>query len=268
MSTFKMLLYGETGTGKTTCTRTLIDAGFEVRFLAAESNAISGITNALEQWEKTKGKKVPEGQFGMMIPARPKKRLADMVKSQGDFIGKSLESQLKAADPKRKDYTRYLEVLKSTVQFVDNRSAKDYGSVDDWGEDTVLVVDGLTIICEAIQQSVLGGKLATSQPEWGVMQKLLVEFLRQLTEDIGCNLVILAHPNKEIDPLLGAQKIYPSSIGQALNNLLPTFFTEVVYSVREKGKFYWCTDHRLAVTRTTVLPIVEKLEQDFKPFSK
>jgi hypothetical protein len=266
-SNFKALVYGEAGTGKTFSVRTLLDAGQKVRFLAAENNAISGIEVALERWKKDNPKaELTTDMFALMIPERPKKKLADLVKSQTKFVEIPLETQFKAVDPERKKYTRYLEVLRSTVAFTDTATGTALGSVDDWGNDTTLVVDSLTIICEAIMQSVIGGKLATSQPEWGVAQKTLVEFIRLLTEDLKCNLVILGHPTKEIDPVLGVQRIYPSSVGQALNNLLPSFFTEVVWSYRSGKDFVWSTDHKQAVTRQTVLPLAEKMQQDYKQF--
>ena len=155
-------------------------------------------------------------------------------------------------------------MLKSTVHFIDTATQTNFGSVDDWGEDCVFCVDSLSIICEAIMASTVGGKLAVSQPEWGIMQKTLIEFLRQLTEDLACNFVLLGHPTKEIDQVLGIQRIYPASLGVALNNKMATLFTEVIYATREKGKFYWSTDHRLAVTRNTLLPIKEQMEQSFK----
>lgn len=266
---FKALIYGEAGTGKTYSTQTLLDAGQKVRFLAAENNAITGIQVGLEHWCKRTGKPMPAPeQFALMIPERPKKKMADLVKGQDKFLKIALDSQFKAVDPERNKYTRYLEVLKSTVNFVDTRSGTNFGCVDDWGEDTTLVIDSLTIICEAIMQSTVGGKLAISQPEWGVMQKTLVEFTRQLTEDLGCNLVLLGHPVKEIDPVLGTQRIYPANLGQALNNLLPSFFTEVLWSYRAGKEFLWSTDHKQAVTRQTVFPLAEKMPQDFAPHLK
>lgn len=268
---FKMLNYGEAGSGKTCSVRTLLNSGQKVRFLAAENNAITGIQVALEMWKKEnpqKAKDLTVEQFALMIPERPKKKLSDLVKSQDKFIKTTLEAQFKSVDPERNKYTRYLEVLRSTVEFVDTESGTKFGSVDDWGEDTTLVIDSLTIICEAIMQATIGGKLATSQPEWGVMQKTLVEFMRLLTEDLKCNLVILGHPTKEIDPVLGIQRIYPANVGQALNNLLPSFFTEVVWSYRAGKEFLWSTDHKQAVTRQTMLPLAEKMPQDFMQMFK
>lgn len=261
---FKSLFYGEAGVGKTYAVHTLLNAGQKIRFLAAENNAVSGIKIAMQEHHK----EVTPEQFGLMIPARPKKTMADLVKAQNTFVQLPLEGQFKSADPNRKNYTRYLEVLKSIVEFVDTESGTKYGCADDWGDDTTLVVDSLTIICEAIMSATVGGKLAISQPEWGVMQKTLVEFMRSLTEDLKCNLVILGHPTKEIDPIAGTQRIYPANLGQALNNLLPTFFTDVVYVERKKKEFTWATIHPLAVTRQTFLPLTEKMPQDFAQFYK
>jgi hypothetical protein len=260
---FKTLLYGDTGTGKTCCIATLLLAGQKVRFLAAESNARTGILAGLDIW------KVPQDlrqNLAIMIPNRPKRGFSKLLKNEEASLVKPLEVQMKSIDPEKKDYTRYLSVLKGTVDFV-GEDKQSYGDVSTWEDDTTFVIDGMTIICEAIMQSILGGKLATTQPEWGVAQGKLKDFIRMLTEDTTCNLVMMAHPTKEIDPILGTQRIYPSNIGQALNPLIPTAFSDVIWTERNGKKFTWCTDHRLAVTRTSHLPIETAMEQDFRNFS-
>lgn len=261
---FKALIYGEAGVGKTYSIHTLLNAGQKVRFLAAENNAISGIKIAMKEHHP----EITPEQFGLMIPARPKRTMADLVKAQTMFVQLPLESQFKSVDPNKKNFTRYLEVLKATVDFQDTATGTKYGCIDDWGEDVTLAVDSMTIICEAIISATIGGKLTMSLPEWGTVQKVLVEFLRQLTEDLKCNLVILGHPVKEIDPIAGTQRVYPANLGQALNNLLPTIFTDVMYAERKKKEFTWSTMHPLAVTRTTHIPIAEKMPQDFMQFFK
>lgn len=261
---FKALIYGEAGTGKTCSLRTLLNCGQKVRFLAAENNAIEGIKTALHMWEKETKKPYPSAEdFALMIPSRPKRTINDLVKTQEKFIKVPLETAMKSVDPDRNKFTRYLEVLRATVNFKDTASGTDFGCIDDWDDSVTLAIDGLTIICEAISQATVGGKLTISQPEWGAMQKTLVEFMRQLTEDLNCNLVVLAHPVKETDAILGTQRIYPANLGQALNNSLPSFFTEVIYSFRSGKEFLWSTNHKQAVTRQTTLPLEEKMPQDF-----
>lgn len=259
---FKTLVYGDTGTGKTVSVATLLLAGQKVRFLAAENNAISGIKAGVPIW---KAEKVADN-LAIMVPDRPKMDINKLLKIQEKFIVTPIDTQMKSVDPNRKDYTRYVSVLKGLAEFK-SESGENLGTIDQWEDDTTLVVDGLTIICEAIRQAVIGGKLATSQPEWGIMQQQLMALIRLLTEDTRCNVVVLAHPTKETDPILGTQRIYPANLGQALNSLIPTCFTDVVYSERKEKKFTWSLDHRQAVTRTSHLPLSSELPQDYRQFS-
>lgn len=259
---FKALIYGDTGTGKTCSIATLLLAGQKVRFLAAENNAISGIKAGIPIW---KAEKFAEN-LAIMVPDRPKMDINKLLKIQEKFIVTPLETQMKSVDPNRKDYTRYISVLKGLADFKDENGVS-LGTLDQWEEDVTLVVDGLTIICEAIRQAVIGGKLATSQPEWGIMQAQLMALIRLLTEDTKCNIILLAHPVKEIDPILGIQRIYPANLGQALNPLIPTCFTDVIWADRKGTKFTWVTDHKQAVTRTSHLPISAELTQDYRQFS-
>jgi hypothetical protein len=259
---FKALVFGDSGTGKTVSIATLIKAGQKVRFLAAENNAIAGIDMGVKLLKANP----TEGQLAVMIPERPKRNVAALLTQSEKFLTVPLEAQFKTADPNRKTYTRYLSVLKGLAKFQDTRNGVEYGDIGSWGSDTTLVVDGLTIICEAIKSAVIGGKLAVSQPEWGVMQNQLMDLIRMLTEDTECNLVLLAHPVKETDPVLGVQRIYPANLGQALNTLIPTAFTDVIWSERKGTTFTWNTDHKQAVTRTTHLPIKDSLPQDYSQF--
>lgn len=266
--TFKMLLVGEAGAGKTYCTHTLPKAGYKVRFLAAESNAQVGVKLAKERYTKDTKEELTADQFAVSVPSRPKRLISDLIIAQQVFLAKTLNSQYKEADPKRRNYTRYLEVLKATINFVDTATETSFRKVDTWGEDTVLVLDNLTVISDAIRLSVLGGKIDTSLPEWGVMQKLLMDFLRQITEELTCNVVLIAHPHIAMDAVNNIYRIYPDSLGKSLCNQIPTLFTETVWAYRSGTKFYWATVHKKALTRVSQLPLSEQLEPDFKYFSR
>ena len=259
---FKTLVYGDTGTGKTVSVATLLLAGQKVRFLAAENNAVSGIKAGVPIW---KAEKFAEN-LAIMVPDRPKLSIDKLLKIQEKFIITPIETQMKSVDPNRKDYTRYLSVIKSFASFR-SESGEDFGTLDQWEDDVTLVVDGLTIICEAIKQAVIGGKLTTTQPEWGAMQSQLMTLIRLLTEDTRCNVVVLAHPCKETDPILGTQRIYPANLGQALNPLIPTCFTDVIYAERKEKRFVWSLDHKQAVTRASHLSLSSELPQDYRQFS-
>lgn len=266
----KILLFGEAGTGKTVSSVSAAEAGQNVRFLATERNAVSGIKKGLQLAEA----RLPEKEFktvlnrvAVSVLETPKRGLSAFVKEVEKNLRTPNETQRKSVDPNKKDFTRYLNVIKGMQNFVDVDGV-DHGSVESWGPDTTLFVDGNTIICEAILQQVVGGKATITQPEWGQAQGLYKQYIRALTEDFACNVVLLAHPMRVIDELTRENRIYPSSLGQALNNWLATCFGDVIWTYREKGNFYWSTDTKTVVTRASTLPIADKLPQDFKQIFK
>jgi hypothetical protein len=200
----------------------------------------------------------------------PKRKVSGTVKlaeAAEKSLTVPLESQMKNADPNKKDYDRFTSILKSNTTFV-SITEEDLGLVDSWGMETTLAIDSLTIICESIKKHVIGGKKTISQPEWGAMQSWLIDYLRMITEDLKCNIVLMAHPTKEIDQLLGGVKIYPANLGQALNNTIPGYFSDVVWCYRKEGKYLWSTDDKQAVTRAGILPVKNDMPADFSLFFK
>ena len=269
--TTSILQIADSGCGKTHSLVTLLDAGQNVRLLSAESNCLPVIQKALRAREAlvAAGKKAPmsPGQFAICVPERPKKSSVDFAKAQESSLGKSIDAAFKTNSLNRAKYNRFVNICLAASEFKDSFTGESYGKVDDWGEDTTFVVDSLSILSESIMAHVVGDKVAISQPEWGVMQGILLPYLTFLTEDIGCNFILTAHPNKEVDQNLGVTRIYPSNLGQALNTKIPGKFSEVVWCYREKEKdkmgYYWSTDDKLCVTRHTNLPCSQKIPQDF-----
>ena len=262
----KILLYGEAGTGKTCALATLLEAGQKVRFLAAEKNAVDGVRTAMKLLEK---RSKPEDfakyreNIAVSLVLPPAQKLSDMIANVDKGLKTNLETLRKAPDAKRKNHTQFLNVLKGMSDFVDI-TGTSHGASTDWGTDVTLYIDGNTIICEGILKQVVGDKIAVSQPEWGVAQGYYKNFIRALTEQLTCNVVLLAHPIRVVDELTRQNRIYPSNLGQALNNWLPTAFSEVIWAYHEKGKFLWSTDDKVAVTRASSLPIASGLPADFR----
>lgn len=264
---FSVLLYGQAGTGKTVSILTLLKAGQKIRFQGLESNAFNGMQFAKDKW-LAEGHKIPEGALAIAKPLQPKRSLADLIKTTDMAVKTPLKTQRAAIDAKKGDYTGFLNAVKSVNNFIDAETGVDYGSSEDWGDDTTLVIDGLTMLSEMIMAHNIGGKVAINQAEWGVAQVVLKNFLRLLTEQLRCNIILVAHPKKETDLAVGGTKIYPASLGAAMDNWLSTIFTDVVYASHKNGKFVWSTDHPQAVTRATYLPMAKELPQDFNQFFK
>lgn len=267
----KILGIGDSGTGKTHVIGTALEAGMKVRVLSAESNCLPVLRKVLSLYEaEVKAKKAPaleEGQFAVCVPARPKKTSVDISESSEKSLKLSIEGMANAGSVNRLLHNRFANICKAQSDFVDTFTGVSYGQCDDWGDDTLFVIDSMTILCESVMSHTVGDKKTVSRPEWLYAQKAFMQYISFVTEDLQCSVYMTAHPNKELDQNLGCTRIYPSNIGQALNTLLPGKFSEVVWCYREdeKGKsvYYWSTKDKLCVTRHTLLPCSDKIPQDF-----
>lgn len=135
--------------------------------------------------------------------------------------------------------------------------------VDSWGLDRVFCVDGLSELSNASMKMVVGNKPMSSQPDYGVAQNNLMNFLRLLTQGIICTTVMIAHVSRETDEITGGVKLMTKAIGKALANEIPQLFSDVIYAVREGASFYWDTAAGNVDTKTRNLPIKSKQKPDF-----
>jgi len=133
------------------------------------------------------------------------------------------------------------------------------------GADRALVVDGLTGLGECVMSVVIGGKPAISQTEWGIAQGELLKLLKQLANNCPCWFVLIAHVEREVDPVLGGTKIMVQSLGRALPPKIPSVFSDVILTVREGEKWTWDTANALADLKTRNLPIKSGLAPSFAP---
>lgn len=158
-------------------------------------------------------------------------------------------------------------MIESFSHLVDS-DGYELGSIDDWDSNYILVLDSLTAICWNIKTAVVGGSTAISQSAWGRMQSLLQQFLKYLTEDVRCHTILLGHAIVQTNSVTGVEYIYPVTVGQALKDLVPSFFSEVLYATRQGVKYNWHPVHNTAVTatRTHKLKGLKSIEQDFKVF--
>jgi hypothetical protein len=117
----------------------------------------------------------------------------------------------------------------------------NYGSVADWGENDVVVIDSLTFMGIASMNEVLkaAGKKPSaqpSQPEWGDAMRQLEFVVRYLTsEDVQCNVVVTSHI-AYVEDDAGVSRMYPSALGRKLPTLIGRYFNTVVRMDYKPGK--------------------------------
>lgn len=258
---FKALVFGRTATGKTFSIATLLLAGQKVRFLSADNNAMAGIEAGLRHYNIDKS----EVDLSICVPSRPALSMESMLDVIDTMMKTELDVIIKSKDKHRKENTGFRNICEGASVFTDALTGESKGKVTEWGTDTTLVVDSLTVVCDEIRNAVCGTKPPT-QPEWGQMQSFIKFFISHITGTLKCNVVLLAHPTKETDPITGGTTLYPLNLGQALNESFASNFSDVIYSQFDSKKYIWSTKHRTAVCSGRNLPIQEELQPDYRQF--
>ena len=259
LSGIKDLLMGPAGTGKTHAIGTLVDAGLEVFYVDLENGLESLIGYYTDH-----GKVLPDNLHWFKI-GQPKSGISTLLDGARRVNTLSYETLCKAVDPNRSSYNQYLLFLSALGKYVDDRTGEDFGSVNDWDMNRVLVIDSMTQLANICMKNMVGGKPAYAQNEWGVSQNQLMDLLTFLCNQCNCHVVVLAHVDREVDQISGGTKLMVSSLGRALYSKLPSLFSDVILSVRDGSKWSWDTSTPLADIKTRNLPIQAGLSPSFIP---
>lgn len=256
LSGVNILLMGPTGTGKTHSIGTLVDTGIEVVYLAFES----GVESLLGYW-RDRGKPVPKNLHicTVKVAAAGWLEMAASVRLVNQL---SYDALKKTTDTARSKYDQFEQFLRNFHDVTSDDGVK-LGSVDSWGTDRALVIDGLTGMGDAAMKAVIGGKFDKDQKDWGLAQNMVENVLRRLCDGCRCHVVLLSHVEREPDPLGGTSKITVSTLGAKLAPKIPPMFSDVILTVRLGKDFFWDTENALADLKTRNLPIASKNPPDF-----
>lgn len=258
----KILLEGPAGTGKTHALGTLVDwaekNGKKVCILFTEN----GLESLLGYW-LDRSLSVPANLFYHSVITKPLS-LKQLMKSADDVGKLSYESLTKMVDPLRGgENNAFHKILSACADFPDDRTGSKLGPIDEWGQDMIFGMDSLSETANAAFKMVIGSKPTASQPDYGVAQNNLMNFLRLLTQGLPCTVVVTAHVSRETDEITGGIKLMTKAVGKALANEIPQLFSDVIYTVREGANWYWDTAAANVDTKTRSLPIQSKIKPDF-----
>lgn len=257
---FNVLLMGPAGTAKTWSIGTLVEADPNLQvhclFLEAGRESLFG-------YFRDKGKPIPPNlTYQTLAPA--KASFKEMLESAKMVNTLSLDALAKMQDPHRSKYNRFVQLIEALNEPKDERSGKTLPSVDSWGPNRCLVVDGLTGIGLAAMSLVIGGKPVRSQSDWGIAQDQVEKLLRNLCDGCKCHFVLLAHVEKETDQVLGGTKLFVATLGKALTPKIAPMFSDVILTVREGTKWSWDTSNPMADVKGRNLPFAAGQPADFK----
>lgn len=258
----KELLMGPGGTGKTYSLGTLIDWGAahgkETFVLFTEPQGYE----ALSGYWQDKGLPLPPSFHYHLSTAQPTS-LSQLVNA-ADLVGRlSYEAITKMVDPDRAKNNPFHKILLACSDFPDDRTGQRFGPVDKFDTDKIFVIDQLTELSNAAMKMQIGNKPTASQPDYGVAQNNLMNFLRLCTQGLRCTFVLLAHVDREMDAVTQSTKITVKAIGKAIAGDIPPLFSDVIYTVREGTSFYWDTAAYGVDTKTRSLGYRSKITPDF-----
>lgn len=205
----KLILCGESGSGKTGAFASLAAAGFKLRLLDLDNN--SGILRNLLTKPTSpyvqKNPKVLENLQSVIAPSEPRGLV-------GGKLGITKANTWSAASNALADW---------------KDGEKSYGAITSWGSDVVLIIDTFTRLSQAAMNFhlALNGRLnqKPSLYDFGDAQQLLRYFLEIITSpEVPCNVVLSCHIDKTENKSTSQPEEYPMSIGAALGPQIGTYF--------------------------------------------
>jgi hypothetical protein len=194
----KMLLIGDSGTGKTGSVASLVKAGYNVRVLDMD--------NGWEALAQAVKRDAPDRLGSVVVES-----LRDRWKSS--TAGPILDGAPRA--------------FVGAISLLDKWG--DFGSPASWGPSSILVLDSLTFFSDAAfawARSMNPGAKDMRQI-YGAAQNAIEHVLALLTgKDFNTNVIVTSHI-KFIDLPDGTKRGYPTAVGQALSPTIPRYFNSV-----------------------------------------
>lgn len=204
----KLLLIGDSGTGKTGSLLSLIVAGYTLVILDFD-NGLDILVNALKDHCARTG-----ADFSKLAGRVKFATCTDRFKSIG---GTMMVDGMPTA-------------FSSAMNLLTNwkTADEDLGASSAWGPDKILVIDSLTFMSDAAFRyvEVVGG-FKDPRQTYGEAQKKVENCLGLLySPSIKCNVIVMSHI--AYIEVQGISKGYPSSIGKALSPQIPRYFNTML----------------------------------------
>jgi hypothetical protein len=259
-----VLIMGPTGTGKTWSLGTIADWRPEKKpdtFLDLHYFAFEAGKESLVGYWTDQGKPLPSNVFFHTVKTASA-GWTEMAESAKAVNTLSYELLKKSTDPNRNKYDQFEQFLRNFIVTKDD-TGTNHGSVDSWGTNKVIAIDGLTGLGNSALAAVIGGKADRDQKDWGLAQNMVEGALRRLCDACRCHFILLGHVEREPDPLGGPAKITVSTLGKALAPKIPPMFSDVALAKRVKTTWTWDTEDPGADLKARNLPIHGGIPQNF-----
>lgn len=248
----KVILMGDSGTGKTHSLRTLIDAG------------ITPFCFFLEQGREVLGD-LPKDKWHWKYIRPFNASWAQLNSLNKNILTLDYENLTKTKDAFRRECVGFMDVVTSCNNFKCDCHGIDFGDTINWKTDRALCFDGLSGLSTLAMTQTTGVKATRGQNEWGVAMNTVNFLLEKLVSDLTCMLVVLAHEERETDLATGGAKIMVKTLGQKLAPDIPRKFSDVIQVNRIGAQFSWDPIAPNAATKTRYLELKSGQPASFVP---
>lgn len=252
----KLLVLGESGSGKTYLMHTLAQAGLKVFHLGLEparSTVAKAITSATGDFRDYRYVDLPAlvTDFKTMTDTSTKLNTLSF-KTICDLEGLNRD--------KTRQFIHLLNLL-SDFKVGEVR----FGAVDSWDNDRVLVIDSLSALNIMAKSLIVGSNPAMSPSQWNMAQDTIRNLLNKLCFSCKCHVVVLGHLEPEKDEVSGKIVNMPSTLGKKLAPELGRYFDEVIVIKKQGDKHVLSTKENNTSTKNRLFPVSDALPPTLVP---
>ena len=243
----KLFNMGEPGTGKTSVLKSIMDAGIDCFGIFTEPGM-----SVIAGDPRLKYTYIPPAAIGWAAH----EELAERINT---LSNKSLQDSTFGRD----EHRQFFKVLSACNNFKDDRTGKEYGSIEKWGTDRCFFFDSLTGLTKMLRGLAVGNKPLMTQPDYGVVMFNIQKFVDDLCNSLHCHLYVTAHIEVERDEITGGTKIMASTMGRKLPPVVHVNFDDALLAERDGDKFTWTVHSTGALVKARHFPLTGKHLQDF-----
>lgn len=241
----KILCVADSGSGKTGGLASLVDAGYKMRILDLD-DGISPLVGYTKKRENLKN--------------------VDSVVLRDKY---KLMGTQRLGIQKAEAFTKCLSLLEGKDEW------KEYGPVEAWDRDVVLVIDTLGTLGKACMNMVLAANNAGgSAPEiqhYGTAMDNIEKMIAMVAgKQVPCHLIINSHVDLREGTGGGLMKAYPDALGSKLNPKIGRYFDNLIGVSLKNGKRAYKTSKdgmlacKTAVRMPDELPIETGMAEIFE----
>ena len=206
----KLLLCGDSGSGKSGALTSLVAANYKLRILDMDNGLDALKAFILAQCPE----KIDNVEFRTLRDDYTATALGPKVLKPKAFV-----DAIKMLDKWKYDDT-------------------DLGDPATWGPECILVVDSLTFLSDAafVWATSLNPTAKDPRQWYGAAQGAVEDVLALLTSpNFKTNVIVISHI-KYVDNPDGTRKGYPTAVGSALSPVIPRYFNSVALAETRAGK--------------------------------